>query len=565
MPVKLLYLLFFSATLLVNSAHSQTISSSLQNESYGNLEKRIEILSAGNKTKDLVIVQKAYLNKALADKNWEKVSKAYEGLAFSASEPENLAYCDSMMDAALKSDDKETIGSAYLTKGMVYYSIRNLSAALDNFIKANDLLKDSANADLQHTVKYGISTIKYYLGFYDEASVLLQECCTYFKGKDEEGYLNSMQSLALCYNKMGRFDLCTKINKEGLEIAQKSKNQLAIAYIKHTEAVNHLAKKKYHHAIGLFKDALPLIIENEDFSNEMNTYFYLGKSYMALGEKETAISYFRKVDKIFTTKNFIRPDLRENFEILINYYKQNGDIEAQLHYINKLLRADKILNADFKYLSGKIHKEYDTRQLVDAKKDIEIELASKKTTNVILYIAIAILFILILVLLYRYYKNQQTYRKKFEELMQQEKQGIPEVVVATAEITTTKKTGINPDVVTAILKQLEKFERNKKFLQKELTLVNLASSFSTNTNYLSKVISSSRSKNYITYLNDLRIDYVVNLLKEEPKYRNYTIKALADEAGFSTPQHFSKAFFARTGIYPSYFVNELNKELPATA
>ncbi|MBU7570539.1 MAG: AraC family transcriptional regulator, partial [Flavobacterium sp.] len=80
-------------------------------------------------------------------------------------------------------------------------------------------------------------------------------------------------------------------------------------------------------------------------------------------------------------------------------------------------------------------------------------------------------------------------------------------------------------------------------------------------NYLSKVINHYRNKNYNTYLNDLRIEYIVELLKSQSRYRNYTIKALADEAGFSTPQHFSKAFFASTGIYPSYFLNELNKDL----
>ena len=109
------------------------------------------------------------------------------------------------------------------------------------------------------------------------------------------------------------------------------------------------------------------------------------------------------------------------------------------------------------------------------------------------------------------------------------------------------------------LKELERFEIKKKFLEKDLTLVHLASTFNTNSNYLSKVINYYRNKNYTTYLNDLRINYIVNLLKTESKFRNYTIKALAEESGFSAPQHFSKAFFSTTGIYPSYFLNQLNK------
>lgn len=208
-----------------------------------------------------------------------------------------------------------------------------------------------------------------------------------------------------------------------------------------------------------------------------------------------------------------------------------------------------------------MHREFDTSTLVYDKKKIEQQLAGKEATTTILYIVVAVLFVLIMILLYRYYKNQYQYRQKFEELMarheEKEKQDESDIVPERPE---SKKPDINPEVVSALLKNLEKFEAQHKFLQKDLTLVNLASAFNTNTNYLSKVVSYYRNKNYITYLNDLRIDYIVTLLKTQPKYSNYTIKALAAESGFSTAQHFSKAFFTRTGIYPSYFINEINKE-----
>jgi len=39
----------------------------------------------------------------------------------------------------------------------------------------------------------------------------------------------------------------------------------------------------------------------------------------------------------------------------------------------------------------------------------------------------------------------------------------------------------------------------------------------------------------------------------------YTIKALASESGFNTTEAFSKSFYKKTGIYPSYFIKELKK------
>jgi AraC-like DNA-binding protein len=50
------------------------------------------------------------------------------------------------------------------------------------------------------------------------------------------------------------------------------------------------------------------------------------------------------------------------------------------------------------------------------------------------------------------------------------------------------------------------------------------------------------------------------LIKEDKKIQNYTNKALAEEAGFSSIQRFANAFFARAGMPTSYFIEELQKE-----
>ena len=119
---------------------------------------------------------------------------------------------------------------------------------------------------------------------------------------------------------------------------------------------------------------------------------------------------------------------------------------------------------------------------------------------------------------------------------------------------------INPEIVVAVIKNLEKFEKNKKFLEKDMNLVKLASILKTNTKYASKIIYQYRGKRSIEYISDLKIDYVIELLKKEKKYRNYTNKALAEEIGFGSTQNFTKAFNNRTGISPTYFISELNKK-----
>lgn len=133
--------------------------------------------------------------------------------------------------------------------------------------------------------------------------------------------------------------------------------------------------------------------------------------------------------------------------------------------------------------------------------------------------------------------------------------------VSKAQVKNIKKgiLDINEDTAASILKQLEKFERDKKFLEKDLTLGKLSTAFDCNSKYLSQIIYHYRGKNFTKYINDLKVDYIISLLKTDKMLRNYTNKALAEEAGFSSTQRFANAFLARAEMPPSFFIGELKK------
>jgi len=71
------------------------------------------------------------------------------------------------------------------------------------------------------------------------------------------------------------------------------------------------------------------------------------------------------------------------------------------------------------------------------------------------------------------------------------------------------------------------------------------------------VINIYKEKTFRNYVNDLRIDYAVKKIKSEGVFRNYTIKAIADEVGFSNSESYAKAFYKRTGIHTSYFIKKV--------
>ena len=128
-------------------------------------------------------------------------------------------------------------------------------------------------------------------------------------------------------------------------------------------------------------------------------------------------------------------------------------------------------------------------------------------------------------------------------------------IKATASI---KRDTIPEEITKNILDGLRIFEREKKFLSKGISLKQLAMDLKTNTSYLSFTINSYVEKNFSKYISDLRIQYSIDKLKEDKKFRLYSIKAIASEVGFKSQEAFSKAFYKKTGIYPSYFINNLN-------
>jgi tetratricopeptide (TPR) repeat protein len=528
------------------------IPDTLRGKDYDYLFERIEALEDDGAKQSLYL--QSFLWKAKAEKNSGELVNGYKNYVYHSPENLKLVYADSMVYTAKKSRDNALIGSAYLSKGIVYYTQKKHTHALDNYLIANNFISRTNDQYLTHKVKYNIANIKYYLGFYDEAISLFRECIDYFKEDNARAYLNSLHSLGLCYNRIGNYGLCTETNEKGILEGRRLSNKEMEGYFVHSEGINQYFKNNYADAIKKITYSLSAIRENKDFANEAVGYFYIGKSYWDLKKTKMALPYFMKVDRIFDDKGYIRPDLRENYELLINYYKSKNNLKSQLHYIEKLIKADRILDNKYQYLSSKIHKEYDTKELLFQKKNIEQLLVKRKDNDLIFTSVIALLFLSLLFLAYRYIRNKKVYRQKFEELMKKS-----EATKVEVKNTTNGIADINQDTVASVLKQLEKFERDRKFLEKDLTSIKLAVAFDSNAKYLSKIIFHYRSKKFVEYINDLKIDHLIKLMKEDKMLRNYTNKALADEAGFSSTQRFANAFFARTGMPTSYFIEELKK------
>ncbi|WNM18489.1 AraC family transcriptional regulator [Flavobacterium capsici] len=473
------------------------------------------------------------LIEAKKHKNSQQQASAYKAIMHLVEKKFRMIYADSLLIKAKESKNDITLGSAYLTVGAAFYDNKEYTKALDNYIIANSYISKTEDQYLIHKVKYTIAQTKYYLGYFDEAIAIFTDCINFFKEENETGYLKSLHGIGLCYNQVGRYDLSSFNNLLGIRASKELENEEMIPYFINSEGINQYKLKKYQKAIKLLEETVPEIEKRNDYVSQTITWFYLGKCFWEQNEKDKAVSYFLKTDQLITDKNFIRPDLRENYELLIEYYSSNNDLVKQLKYINKLLAADKILNNNYKYLSYKIHKEFDTKSLIQAKQDIENKMVFNKRiyTITIVFFSTSIVGVTIW-----HFRTKRRYKQRFNEMMKNK----PAEVFQEPVHANKSKTNINPELVKEILQNLKKFEDKKKYLEKDISLVKMASMLNTNTKYVSVIISEYRGKKLTNYINDLKIDHIVELLKNHNKYRNYTNKALAEEVGLAQPKFLPK-------------------------
>ncbi len=72
------------------------------------------------------------------------------------------------------------------------------------------------------------------------------------------------------------------------------------------------------------------------------------------------------------------------------------------------------------------------------------------------------------------------------------------------------------------------------------------------------MINAHHQKNFNTYINDLRINYAILKLKEDTRFRSYSIQSISEDIGYKSPDSFTKYFKKRTGLLPSVYIKKLN-------
>ncbi|MDY0930477.1 helix-turn-helix domain-containing protein [Chryseobacterium sp. CFBP8996] len=527
-----------------------------------------------NNPKALVYVNQ-YIKKAKAEKNYSELFQAYKDAIF-YSENNKIIYADSALVAAKKSEKNDLIGDAFLSKGNIYYfNQRKFQFALEEYLKAYEYLKESKNDYLKYRNIYHIGVVKSYLGYYDEALEIFEQCINFFETKidgnindnqvfnNTKGYLNSLHQAIVCYQMLNKNAEAISLLKKAAEKTPKIKEfYLEKSYFTKSLGVSEFKNKNYTKAIQYFDQALPELIKVNDFTWVSYIYFYKGKSYELLGNLNLEVENYRKVDSIFNKNKFILPELRSNYEELIGYYRKENNHKEELYYTNQLLKVDSVIASDFKHLSTRVYKEYDTKMLLETKENLE---KTNSYSKLLIFICLAIITALGIVMYYRI-RKQKNIQKNYDDLLiklEESNQAEETTPIVKPEVADAGDKNIKFDssIVEKLLNDIHIFENKQGYLEQGLTLKKLSEQFKTNTSYLSQVINEYKGSNFNTYINILRINYATQKIYHDKEWRKYSIEHIASAAGFSNRQSFSNIFLEQNGIRPADFIKKRIKEL----
>jgi AraC-like DNA-binding protein len=552
------YVLIFCLFPCLVSSQKQNLSNNFEKMSYEQLEN-IVLNDTVQKNKEKVAHY--YYKKIKKNNNSQELVNAYYLLseAYLLDFKKSLKYNDSIIAIAKDFDDKNIYLRALMNKGYLYSYLLEVEKSIDYFTKVyHESIK-------YNNFRYKILGLQRIAISKSEELLEPKEALVLFNKIDKELndainkndstviniYLLNLFCIADAYKTIGDYDKTTYYNRLGYKECIKFKNNTRFYHFILNEGATLVQKKEYHTAIDSIQKALPNIY---DEGNIMAGYYYLGKSYQGLKDKERALKFYKKVDSIDKLHHLVTPEFIRGYHFLINYYKEKKQPSEQLYYTNRFITIDSTFQINYKSVIKKIQKEYDIPLVLSQKEELIEDLKGESKLK---YVVIFMLIILIIGLsVYLSQKNKKAI-KRFNQIIQELEQANME----TPKIEKVNKLVINDTRVQELDKKITQFEKDKAFLDKDLTINKLAEELGSNQKYLSEYINQYKNLTFNNYLNQLRITYIVQQLYDDKKLRKYSIESIADEAGFKKAETFANIFKAHTGVNPSYFIRELSKNI----
>ncbi len=459
------------------------------------------------------------------------------------------------------SEASEEIIKAYLLQARAHYISGEYNKSVEATLEAKTRAEAEEHIDLQLEINgFGIFMLdlfgldlaaeKYYE--FTKAVIPKDELLTY------SSYLDAGEAILQANDHIEheRFDDAIDFLKvaelnyeaipEGLLVDQVRNLQLEILF--ETQSVDATAK-----ALEEFLLISSNVIPNE--FRQLIVLTQLGRVYFERKEYQKAIEHLERGVEIAENLGNKVYKYRLFEQLAINHlaledserfysYKQN----AVLLYRAMQTDEEQAVNTVFNYTSAN-H---------EGKRDLIVH---RFQSNVSILGGILLLILLSWWFLKLRYRSRIDQYTKFLDYFERKQNPVE---LEDGEKKEIRSVNIPKETENLLIRKLERFENSVLFTKQDMSLALLAAQFETNTKYLSEVINSHKNKNFNSYINELRINYIIDKLKNDSTYLQYKISYLAEESGFSSHSSFTTVFKSVTGISPTVFIDLLSAQKKAT-
>lgn len=439
--------------------------------------------------------------------------------------------------------DLNTQATATLLLAKSYYIRRNYSESAKHALKAQKLSNETQDISLKTETK--VFTI---------------------------GLLQELELINAAIN------LWTEVTK----IQESDKSLLDWTEAKRKQYLGFVAfeEKDYDIAIKNLEESETLFKKTGALEDAANTTFLLISAYIhnheydiakATIEKQSIVNNYHKIliqkllgDLYFNLKDY--PTAIENYQIALEQVANFSNKNLEASILNNLSQAYvSIDNAPnfleikqkFNQVSSEIKNDKSNAVsliynfISTQEKEHSEQQIYSATRN--LYLSLLLLLIIVVVglsVFFIYHTKAKGYKILSSYLLAKPKE----------EIEPDKKANVSKNQIPEetrqhILEKLEEFEAGQEYINPDMSIALLASELNINTRYLSEIINRYKGNNFNGYINELRINYIIQKLKTDSVFLNYKISYLAEACGFSSHSRFATAFKNVTGVSPTIFVD----------
>ncbi|MEN5058393.1 helix-turn-helix domain-containing protein [Sphingobacterium kitahiroshimense] len=164
--------------------------------------------------------------------------------------------------------------------------------------------------------------------------------------------------------------------------------------------------------------------------------------------------------------------------------------------------------------------------------------------------------------------NRYKTRKVVKILQQQEaienpENNVPEEKLTVSLAGSSKEDSKRADILISkvtedrLIEEFEKVKEEQFFLKKGISIKDLAKMLGTNQRYVSYILNKHTGMDFNNFVQQSRVDYLIESIEEDPEMLNVKFSVLADKAGFSSMSKFSTVFKSVKGVPPSEYFHRL--------